>query len=109
MQMKYRLPRVRADIRHHAIAAVQSARLRDFARRAQTFRNRNFFGVVVNFRDGFDMPIGNNQNVRRRARMQIGKRGHVVVLKDNVRRRAARDNFTKDTGHAQSSKRRVDY
>jgi hypothetical protein len=41
------------------------------------------------------MRVGNNQNVRRRARMQILERGHVFVLINYFSGQFTRDDFAK--------------
>lgn len=97
MQMKHRLSRVRSNVGHEAIAVLQTARVGNFARCAQTVRGSQQRVFIFNGVCRFNMNVWDYQNVRRRAGVNIIERGNLFILKNNIGGRAAGGDFAKDT------------
>jgi hypothetical protein len=105
VQVKHRLPRAGANVQHSSIPALNLAVTRDLRRGKVTASDDLCVGSFRFFQSG-EMPLGNNQNVSGRLRLNIFKGENVFVFINFLGGNIAANDATKKTigiGHIESS------
>lgn len=99
VQMKYRLPRVRANVRHDAIATAQAMLSRELTRDAQALARGNYAFLIPDLIQRFDMSVGDDQNVCWSAGMRVVEGSYRFIPIDYLGGSTLGNDFAKDTEH----------
>lgn len=108
MQVKNALPGIGADVKHGAITAVQAA-FAGQSRRTQVQLTKQLAISGTGLGQAGEMLLGHQQNMRRRAGLDILEGEDAVVLKDAPGRDFSRHDAAEEAiGHAASDRARPD-
>lgn len=96
MQMRYRLPAIRACIHHQPIPVLQTLRPRQLPCNRHQMPHKG--GVLCyRMRVRFKMPLRYHQQVHGRLRVDVRKRKALFILKHPVSRNRSRDDLAEQT------------
>jgi hypothetical protein len=93
MQMRHRLAAIPAVVDHHAVAAFCPAPIAGPPRRPGAADGRAAFHPPPRPRTGAGCFLGNDQDMRWRLGIDVAERQHRFILKHDVGRNFARDDF----------------
>ena len=94
VQVKHRLPRAGANVQHSSIPALNLAFARNLRRGKVTASDDLCVGSFRFFQSG-EMPLGNNQNVSGRLRLNIFKGKNVLIFMNFLGGNVAANNSAK--------------